>query len=175
MQWVAVLEFLSLLQLLHCSNALILTCGAVCCIELQYIMIMIDVSALQWSMNSVFQSLQVVVYTNSTSIHSIWPSIDWASYISPGHLTLAIDMWLYTLVALLSTIMLVLMRDGMWTLQLGTPQFCFGDTSVMIWSNIVIYSWILTISSASPSKNAVSAFQISCKLLSFTLEDSWRN
>ncbi len=28
--------------------------------------------------------------------------------------------------------------------------------------------------SAPPSKNAVSAFQISCKLLSCTLEDSWR-
>ncbi len=29
--------------------------------------------------------------------------------------------------------------------------------------------------SAPPSKNAVSAFPISCKLLSFTLEVSWRN
>ncbi len=32
-----------------------------------------------------------------------------------------------------------------------------------------------THNSASPSKNAVSAFQISCKLLSFILKDSWRN
>ncbi len=31
------------------------------------------------------------------------------------------------------------------------------------------------VTSAPPSKNAVSAFQISCKILSFDLEDSWRN
>ena len=38
--------------------------------------------------------------------------------------------------------------------------------------------WIricLDISSAQPSKNAVSAFQITCKLLSFTLKESWTN
>ena len=33
----------------------------------------------------------------------------------------------------------------------------------------------LTLISAPPSRNAVSAFQISYKLLSFTLKDSWRN
>ena len=36
--------------------------------------------------------------------------------------------------------------------------------------------WILTIpTSALQSKNAVCAFQITCKLLSFNLEDFWRN
>ncbi len=37
------------------------------------------------------------------------------------------------------------------------------------WTQIAFHRAMI---SAQPSKNAVSAFQISCKLLSFTMEDS---
>ncbi len=51
----------------------------------------------------------------------------------------------------------------------------FADMWTCVISQTGRQSCHLNCTSAPLSKNAVSAFQISCKLLSFTLKDSWRN